>query len=157
MELRIETEINAPAEKVWGILAHQFDDVADWTATVSESRAADAAKYDEFKAASTAPVPARETTSSFAKLVEIITEYSEERMQLTFETVGLPPFMSSARNTQHVLAQGPEKSVISFDINIGLKHIFNIMTPFLKRRFTKTMGGVQNDLKFFAETGKRAG
>ena len=67
MELRIETEINAPADEVWEILAHQSDDVADWTATVSESRAVDAGKYDEIKAASTAPVPARETTSSFAK------------------------------------------------------------------------------------------
>jgi len=69
----------------------------------------------------------------------------------------LPTFMSSARNTQHVLVQSPEKSLISFDFQIGLKHIFNIMAPLLKRRFTKTMGGVQNDLKFFAETGKRAG
>ncbi|MCP4424963.1 MAG: SRPBCC family protein [Chloroflexi bacterium] len=154
MELHIETEINAPAEKVWEILAHQFGDMADWTTTLSESRVVDASKYPELKAAPTAPVPARETTSSFAKAVEIITKYSEEKMQLTFDAVGLPPFMSSARNTQRVIAEGPDKSVISFDFRIGLKHIFNIMSPLLKRRFNKTMGGVQRELKFYAETGK---
>ena len=154
MELHIETEINAPAEKVWEILAHQFGNMADWTATLSESRAVDASRYPEFKAAPTAPIPARETTSSFAKAVEIITKYDEEKMMLAFDAVGLPPLMSSARNTQCVIAKGPNKSVISFDFRIGLKHIFNVMSPFLKRRFGKTMGGVQRELKLYAETGK---
>ena len=156
MDVHIEREINAPAEKVWEILAHQFGNMANWTATLSESRAVDASQYPEFKAASTAPVPARETTSSFAQAIEIITEYSEEEMQLTFDAVGLPPFMSSARNTQRVVAQGPDKSVISFDFRIGLKHVFNIMSPLVKRRFGKTMGGVQRELKFYAETGEPA-
>ena len=154
MELHIETEINAPADKVWQILAHQFGDMADWTTTLSESRVVDASDYPNFKAAPTAPVPARETTSSFAKAVEIITEYDEEKKQLTFDAVGLPPFMSSARNTQRVIAKGPNKSVVSFDFRIGLKHIFNLMSPLLKSRFGKTMGGVQRELKVYAETGR---
>ena len=156
MELHLETEINAPAEKVWEILAHQFGDMADWTETLSESRVVDAGQYPDIKAAPTAPVPARETTSSFAKAVEIITEYSEDNMQLTFEAVGLPPFMSSARNTQRVISKGANKSVITFDFRIGLKHIFNLMSPILKSRFSKTMSGVQRELKHYAETGKPA-
>ncbi len=157
MELHIETEINAPAEKVWEIIAHQFGDMADWTKTLSESRVVDADKYSEFKAAPTAPVPARETTSSFAKAVEIITAYSEKQMELTFDAAGLPPFMSYARNTQRIISKGSNKSVVSFDFHIGLKHIFNLMSPLLKSRFRKTMGGVQRELKFYAETGKPAG
>ena len=157
MELHIETEINAPATKVWEILAHQYGNIADWTATLSESRIVDASDYPEFEAASTAPVPARETTSSFAKAVEIITDYSEDKMQLTFDAVGLPPFMSSAKNTQRVIAKSPNKSVLSFDIRVGLKHIFNLMSPLLQSRFNKTMSGVQRELKLYAETGKPAG
>ena len=157
MELHIETEIDAPATKVWKILAHQFGDIADWTATVKASRVVNADNYPEFIAASTAPVSARETITSFATAVEIITDYSEEKMQLTFDAVGLPPFMSTAQNTQRVIAKGPEKSVVSFDFNIGLKHIFNVMTPLLKSRFHKTMGGLQHELKQYAETGTPAG
>lgn len=151
MELHIETEINAPADKVWDILAHQFGDIASWTSTLSESRIVNAAQYPEFIAASTAPIPARETTSTFIKAVEIITEYSEEEMQLTFDAVGLPPFMSSARNRQQVIAKGPQRSVVSFDFSIGLKHMFNIMSPLLKSRFRKTMSGVQQELKLYVE------
>ena len=65
MQVHIETEINAPAEKVWQILAHQFADMADWTTTLSESRVVDSSELPKgLKIASNAPVPARETTSS---------------------------------------------------------------------------------------------
>ena len=156
MKLHVETEIDAPADKVWEIIAHQFGDIAEWAATVKKSHVVNASKYPEFKPASTAPVSARETTTAFATAVEIITEYSEEKRCLTFDAANLSPFMSSARNTQRVLAKGSEKSVISFDIQIGLKHIFNVATPLLKSRFNKTMGGLQQELKQFAEIGTPA-
>ena len=62
MQVHIETEINAPADRVWGILAHQFADMADWTTTLSESRVVDVSELSGgIKIAHNAPVPARET------------------------------------------------------------------------------------------------
>ena len=152
MHVYIETEINARADKVWQILAHQFGDMADWTATLSESRAL---SVNEIPAtltpAPTAPVPARETTSKVIKAIEVITEYSEENRTLTFNAAGLPPMMASARNTQMVVSKGDNKSLVSFDIHIELKSIFKLITPILKRRFGAAMGGVQQDLKAYAE------
>lgn len=152
MKVHIETEINAPAEKVWQILAHQFADMADWTPTLSESRVVDVSELPAgLKIAPNAPVPARETTSSFAKAIEVISNYSEENMELTFEAANLPPILSTAANTQRVIAKGANQSMITFDMNIGLKGVFKLLGPFLSRRFQKTMGGVQRDLKVYAE------
>ena len=157
MQVHIETEINAPAEKVWQILAHQFADMADWTTTLSESRVVDSSELPKgLKIAPTAPVPARETTSSFAKAIEVISDYSEEKMELTFHAANLPPILSEAANTQRVVSKGPNKRVLTFDMNIGLKGVFKIMTPILKRRFHTTMSKVQGELKVYAETGKVA-
>ena len=157
MQVHIETEINAPAEEVWQILAHQFADMADWTTTLSESRVVEASELPEgLKIAANAPVPARETTSSFAKAIEVIYEYSEEKMELTFEAANLPPILSTAANTQRVVAKGSNKCLLTFDMNIGLKGIFKILAPILQRRFQNTMGKVQGELKVYAETGKVA-
>ena len=157
MQVHIETEINAPAEKVWQILAHQFADMADWTNTLSESRIVDKNELPKgLKIAANAPVPARETTSSFAKAIEVISDYSEEKMTLTFEAANLPPILSTAANTQRVVAKDANNCLITFDMNIGLKGVFKIMTPVMKRRFQSTMGKVQQELKIYAETGQVA-
>ncbi|MCP4608973.1 MAG: hypothetical protein GY845_09700 [Planctomycetes bacterium] len=38
MELQITQEINAPAEKVWEILAHQFAEISEWSPRIESSR-----------------------------------------------------------------------------------------------------------------------
>ena len=77
-------------------------------------------------------------------------------MELTFNAANLPPILSTAANTQRVISKGPNKSLLTFDMNIGFKGIFKIMTPIMKRRFDTTMSKVQGELKVYAETGKVA-
>ena len=74
-------------------------------------------------------------------------------MKLTFEALNLPPILDTASNTQQVHKLGPNQSKITFDMNLGLKGIFKIVGPVLKRRFQNTIGGVQNELKLHAEAG----
>lgn len=155
MQVRIETEINAPAETVWNILAHQFGNIADWSPIVKESHVIDATEVPAgYVTAPNAPVPGRSTTTKVATLKEIITAYHEEKMELTFQGAGLPPIFSFADDKQSVLAIGPDKCVVAFDIRMEPRGPFKLLNPVLKRRFTSTMGGVQRDLKRFAENGK---
>ena len=157
MQVHIETEINAPAEKVWQILAHQFADMADWTSTLSESRVIEGDEMPAgLKVATNAPIPARETVSSFATAIEVISDYSEEEIQFTFHAANLPAILSEASNTQRVTPKGEDQCLLTFDMNLVLNGIFKIMSPLLSRRFQKTMGGVQRELKLYAETGKVA-
>lgn len=157
MDVHIETEINTPAAKVWQILAHQFAAMDVWTETLSECRALDASEIPAgFKPASGAPQPVRETTSSFAKAIEVIVEYSEQDMRLRFDTANLPAILSSASNTQRVVSMGENRCKIIWDLDIQMRGIFKIMEPLMKRRFLKSFGGIQQELKIYAETGKVA-
>ncbi len=155
MSLHIETEINAPAQKVWEILAHDFAGMAKWTTTLSDSREITGSEIPAgIIPAGNAPVPARETTSAIVTAIEVITKYSEENRELMFEAANLPMMLSSARNRQQVAALGDNKSKVSFDIDLQLRGIFKVMAPILKRRFSSTMGNVQQELKTYAETGQ---
>lgn len=155
MDVHIETEIDAPASTVWNILAHQFTEMAAWTETLSESRTLAASEIPtSFKPAPDAPSPARETTSSFAKAIEIIVEYSEEDMRLRFDTANLPFILKSASNTQSVVSLGENKSKVMWDLAIEMRGIFKIMGPLMSNRFQKSFGGIQQELKYYAETGK---
>ncbi len=41
MKLQIRQEINAPADKVWTVLAHQFSEIGEWSPRIEYSRAMD--------------------------------------------------------------------------------------------------------------------
>ena len=58
MQLHLEQTINASADKVWTILAHQFAEIGDWASTVHTSRVIDMSEVPNgFNVAPTAPVP----------------------------------------------------------------------------------------------------
>jgi len=79
MELQIKEEINAPAEKVWEILAHQFAEIGEWAPNIETSRAIEVSEVPAgFKVAADAPVPGRVTPNPLGDVTEILTEYSEE-------------------------------------------------------------------------------
>ncbi len=154
MELHIETEINAPAEKVWEILAHQFAEIGEWSSTVKESRELSAGEIpSRFIPASNAPALGRETIAGpGVKLKEVITEYSEEKMELTFEGIDLPPLVfNSGKDTQSVISKGSNKCLLTFDVDMQPRGIFKVINPLLKRRMGSTFGAIQKELKVHAE------
>ena len=155
MDIRIETEIEAPARAVWEVLAHEFTEMAFWTKTLSVSRPLTASELPAgLSPAPNAPFPARETTSAFAKAVEVIVEYSEEDMRLRFDTANLPFVLKSASNTQHVVPLGENKSKVMWDLAIEMRGVFKVAEPLMRKRFQRSFGGIQQELKHYAETGR---
>lgn len=159
IEIHLETEIDAPAEEVWQILAHQFGDIADWSATVNESRSLTMDEIpDGFDAVPNAPAPARATVAGPGiSLTEVITMYSEEAMELTFEGTNLPPLVFEyAKDTQRVIPVSANQSLLTFDVSVKTRGIFKAVNPLLARRFAASFGTVQQELKVYAETGSVA-
>ena len=154
MDVHIETPINAPAERVWGILAHDFANVAHWAAGVkwSEAATADEAPAD-FDLAPTAPIPGR-TTDAGLVLKEFFTAFDDDGMQFTFRAAGLPRIIRLSQNTSTVVPTGAETSTVVFDIHMELVGPFALLAPVLKRRLAKGLAPVQHDLKVYAETGQ---
>ena len=155
MELQIKQEINATADEVWKVLAHQFADISEWSPTIESSRAIDQSEVPAgFKAAEEAPVPGRVTPNPLRELTEVLTEYSEENKSFTFEVAGPAPLFSHTANHTKVIAQGANKSLVTFDLQLSPKGIFNLFSPVLKRRFqTSKFGpaGMIRDLKTYVE------
>ena len=155
MKLHLEEEINASADKVWTILAHQFAEIGDWASTVHTSRVIDMSEVpNDFNVAATAPVPGRATTNELGELREILTEYSEANKELTFRVAGLPRIMKSAVDIQKVIPKGPDKCLMTFDIEMIARGPFRLLGPVLKQRLTGGLGDLLKELKLYAETGQ---
>lgn len=155
MELKIRQEINAPADKVWDVLAHQFAEISEWSPRISSSRSID---FDEvpagFKVAEEAPVPGRVTPNPLGELTEVLTQFSEAKRSFTFEVAGPAPLFSHTANSTKVVATGANQCLVTFDLQLTPKGIFNLFSPLLKRRFqTSKMGpaGMIMDLKAYIE------
>ncbi|HAA12212.1 MAG TPA: hypothetical protein DCE41_11135 [Cytophagales bacterium] len=152
LHLHVETEINATAEQVWEILAHRFGEISEWSHVVDASRPLKWGDYPtEYIAHPDAPVPARETTSALATLVEVLIYYNEAKREFIFDGVGLPGIITYSQNHTQVAEVGPGISRVSFDIALHFKGPFAILSPLMKKRMSKTMAGVLEDLKVYAE------
>ena len=160
--VQIKTKINAPADKVWGILGKQFAYVNKWTTVVEASKAlsADEIPPNDFTPAANAPLPARQTTSvnggRKATLIEVLTSYSDEDRTLKFYGLGLPSFIAFAGDKQSVISTGEHECEVVFDIEMRLKGVFSLLKGIAKKRFAKNFKKVQNDLKVYSETGEIA-
>ena len=156
MELQIKQEINAPAEKVWSVLAHKFAEISEWAPNIASSRVIEMSEVPaDFKVADDAPVPGRVTPNPLGDVKEVLTEYSEENKAFTFEVAGPAPLFSHTANTTSVVANGTDKSLVTFDLQLTPKGIFNLFSPLLKRRFqTSKFGpaGMIKDLKAYVES-----
>lgn len=153
MDVHIETQINAPADKVWDILGRRFAEIAQWASVVESSRAAESSEVPtDFEVDPSAPVPGRVTTTRLGTLTEILVKYSDDSREFIFKGANLPPIFSLAQNHSRIVEQGPDQSVVMFDITIEPRSIFKLFSPVLRRRFNATWGGVQRDLKRYAES-----
>ena len=91
MDLHLEQEINAPADKVRKILGHQFGEIGNWASGVETSRVLDVSEVpSDFELAASAPIPGRGTTSPLGEIKEILIMYSEDKKEFTFRAAGLP-------------------------------------------------------------------
>lgn len=155
MQIQLKQEINASAEKVWDILAHQFAEIADWAPNIESSRVLDINEVPgQFKVAESAPIPGRVTPNPLGDVTEVLTEYSEENKTFKFEVAGPAPIFSYSANRTKVTDQGRDKCLVTFDLHLEPNGIFRLFSPILKRRFqTSKFGpaGMIKDLKDYVE------
>ena len=155
MELKLKQKIEASADKVWGILGHRFAEVADWAPNIEWSRVLEMNEVPHgYQVAKSAPIPGRVTPNPLGDIIEVLTMYSDENKSFTFEANGPAPLFSHTQNTTRVVSIDEGKCLVTFDLKLTPKGIFNLFTPLLKRRFqTSKFGpaGVIKDLKAYVE------
>lgn len=149
MKLHVEREINFPAKDVWALLGKDFTKIGDWFSLVNFSRGIGAEEMPAgYKALPNAPILGRYTESAVVKATEVLTLYSDERMEFIFHAVDVPKFMLSlSQNHTRVKALGDSKSLVTIDVEMGLRHIFNILSPILKLRMTRLFTTLLDELE----------
>ncbi len=147
MEITRETTINAPVERVWELLAHRFEDIADWFSGVSASEALPGQAGDQVAAG-------RVCTTARGNLTERITDLDDTARRFTFVIDGLPGFVAHAANTFQV-EPGPDgTSRVSFRVVMTLKPLASVVMGWMfKRKINETGDQILADFKVYAETG----
>ena len=147
MEFKKNLNINATADRVWEVVAHDFDGVGMWSSGVASSGPnIDATVPDG------ATVGGRIcATPGFGDLKETFTEYSEENKQFTFVVSGMPSFITLAQNTVQVQATGLESASVSLHIEMETNTLGRVMGPMFAIKLKTTLNTFLDELKVYIE------
>jgi hypothetical protein len=143
--------INAPAAKVWRVLAHEFDSIGHWASAIPSSRG-----LCEVPAPPGAEVGARVCAAAvpgFGKIQETFTSYDEDGMRFAYEaTEGRPWFIKHAENHWRVRALGPSTSEVEAQAAVEVRLFPGVLLmPLMRLQLGRT--GVQTfeELKYYVE------
>ena len=144
-------QINAPTEKVWGVLGHQFHDAAKWASSLTHSAPREAGPL-----AGDAPFAqnGRACETSLGPFRETIQHYDERAMSYGYTAEGdkMPFFVKSLQNNWTVKPNGPNRSTVVMEMKAKLLPVFaQLMGPIMKRQFDKVLSETTDDLKYYVE------
>ena len=145
----ISDNINVSADSLWSIL-RAFDKVSDWTSTLDHSQGKGESKHEG------ATCKERVCEVNNKKLVEELTMFNEDKMELAYElSEGAPGFVKLATNHWKVFEIGPHESRVEMNVTM---HLSKFLGFFLGKAITIKMAQqvsiVLSDLKIYAETGE---
>jgi hypothetical protein len=154
MQLTKQAIIDASAEDVWSVVAHEFDRIGSWATGVPASHeVADAA------APPGCPVGARTcrtTMGMFPEVEERIVAYDEGGRTLTYEPVrGMPGFVARARTKWNVIAIDERRSRVSFSATVTTRGFAApLMALAMRVQMVRAGAHALDDLRHYAEHGK---
>jgi len=153
-QIKGKVTVNAPAEKVWQIVAHDFEHIGQWASAIPTSFV-----NTNAPAVDGAAVGGRVCTNSvagFDDIHETFTYYDEAAMKFGYAaTDGLPGFMEAAENNWSVKPVNANKCTVEARGEVDVKAFPGLfMFPFLKWQMGRIGKQTMEELKYFAEHGQ---
>ncbi|MBO6518061.1 MAG: SRPBCC family protein, partial [Bacteroidia bacterium] len=129
-----------------------FENVGVWSTAVDH---AVGSGTPEFEGATCTTRGCDLNAKGFNSIVETLTEYDQESMQLAFDIVeGLPGFVLSARSHWQVVALTDSTSTMNVTSTVQMKPFLgSLMGGAFKRNANRIIPTILEDLKVYAETG----
>lgn len=151
MKLSQDLTINAPADRVWRIVAHDFAKIGQWASGVAHSTINKVADIPEG-----AVVGGRVcAVPGFGEIHETFTAYDETSKTFTYDATGLPFFVRRAENEWVVQEIDSNTTRVSFSADMELLPVIgSLMAIPLKYQMTKLLQNAVEELKHYAETGE---
>lgn len=152
MQFQKSIDIDAPIDRVWRVVAHEFADVGTWSSAVQSSGAnLEAAVPDG------ATVGGRVCATSFGDLKETFTAYDEARHQFTFRVTGMPSYITLAQNTVTATPTGVGTTEVSLNIRMETSAVGKVMGPMFAIKLKTTLNTFLDELKAYVERGEVSG
>lgn len=146
--------IEAPAARVWRILADEFESVAEWASTIPVS----GPNHRAITVPDGATVAGRSCTiPGFGVTDERFTAFDAARRTFTYSVAApkMPGFVRSAENSWAVRDLGNGRCEATSVATAQLSGPLGAMaSPMLKAQFGRTIRPALQDLKVYAETGR---
>lgn len=141
--------VNAPAEKVWGVLGRDFANVGNWATLVAHSEV-----NTEAPVVNNSPVGGRLCNTSIGKISEEFTAYDDQNMSFSFKGVITSKMFTNLISTNKVTAIDDNTSEVIATPNVELTFLGTLMFPLIKLQLSKAVSGGLDDLKYYVENGK---
>jgi len=148
--------VNVSADRLWSILADDFDKIGEWARGVDSSGPnTDAAVPDG------ASVGGRVCQApGFGAINETFTSFDPDERSFAFEATAskIPSFVRNLTNHTSVKSLGPDRSEVQLRLTadtLGVRGA--LVKPVMNRKFSQAIDVVIEDLKIFAESGQISG
>ncbi len=151
LHLKSHMTINASAEKVWRVLAHDFATIGQWASAIPTSQA-----IADLPAPAGAEVGGRVCSTAvpgFADVQETFTSFDEASMHFAYQaTEGRPWFLKRAENHWMVRSLGPHTSLVEARAEIDLSLFPGLLlAPLFKLQMGRVGAQSLEELKYYVE------
>ena len=151
MQIKEQFTVETSADKVWEVLGHNFDSVADWASGVyvSQGNTSDRVLLN-------APYSGRVCETVIGRFDETITRYDEGEKVVSYTAKGdkMPFFVKQLSNSWTVTSLSDDKCQVEMCMEASLLPVFNIiMAPMMRMQFSGVVKKTIEELKYFAEKG----
>ena len=154
LQLNGQTTINAAAQDVWRVLAHEFGSVGQWASSIPESQAV--ADIPALGGAEVAGRVCATAVPGFSAVREIFTYYDEHTMRFGYEpTEGRPWFITRAENHWRVRSLGPQMSMVESRAELDMPLFPALfLAPLVKFFMGRVAAQFFEELKYVVEHGQ---
>lgn len=154
MKITKSVIVNAHAEHVWDILGPNYASAGDWASSVFISKPRAGKSNVEG-----APCAGRICETSLGGFTETIVGYDPIRMHVAYSATGakMPSFMRSLVNSWIVEPRRDGQSEVTMELNADIAQPFSfLMGWMMKMQFNAALRDTIEDLKVYAETGRKS-
>ncbi|MEM9562392.1 MAG: SRPBCC family protein [Actinomycetota bacterium] len=149
MQFEKSIEVDVDAERLWEVVAHDFDRVGEWSSAVNASAA-----NPEAIAPEGATVGGRVCDTTFGDIQETFVDYDESAKRFVFRATGLPSYITLAQNTVEVVPVAAGRSSVSLSIRMETNVVGKVMGPMFAIKLKNTLDTFLVELKDFVERGE---
>lgn len=147
IEIQLNTEIDKSAEECWKVFGGGYTDIYKWLSGVRSSDA-------EGEPFGESPVGSRKIVTPAVSFSEKLIHFSNSERAFTYEVLGLPFVVKSARN-EWSFSEVDGKAILNMHLQLQTATGFGwLLNGLLKKNMTKAMGKLHSDFKYYMENGE---